>query len=465
MTKFWINTQGSFRFDPEALHNFLKESGFGLLKTGNLEDAIFIKIEGRFIKTVTNREIRGFCWRYIDETYVFQNPEEKTEVKNAFYRERTLFSPDNLLLMPAIEIKEIVDTADTSYMFFKNCVLKITSRGIEKIMYDEITGHVFEKDIIDRELTCEYCDSATGKFNLFLQDICENDNREIEENNFESLITILGYILHRYKDPSNAKAIVFMDPYRGDGANGGTGKSLLTKAFDQVRPCVYEDGKFFHTKDRFALSQVEYSTRVLVIDDIPQNFDFTKLFPLITEKAVIERKYQNKYTILFERSPKIVITTNYVLDGLDESTRRRKIDYIFSCHYNREVTPESEYEGLFFIDWTDEDWENFFLLMAHCIWKYLEKGKIIMPKFNVAERALKMQTPPTFTEYMNADIKPNVKYNKKTAYDAFYTKNPTVGRVELTTFRKWLKLYADAYGYKMNETHSGNDNFFEYSQE
>jgi hypothetical protein len=107
MTKFWTNALGSIRFDPEALHNFLKESGFGLLKTGNLEDSILIKVEGRFVKTVTNREIRGFCWRYIDEIYVFQDPEEKTEVKNAFYREKTLFSPDNLLLMPVMEIKEI----------------------------------------------------------------------------------------------------------------------------------------------------------------------------------------------------------------------------------------------------------------------------------------------------------------------------------------------------------------------
>ena len=463
--KWWTNAQGSIKFDPEALHIFLKESGFGLLKTGNLEDAILIKVEGRLVTTVTHREIRGFCWKYIDETYVFQNPDEKTEVKNAFYRERTLFSPDNLLLMPAMEINEIVDTADTSYLFFKNCVLRVAAKGVEKIKYDDISGHVFERDIIDYELKSEDCDNAIGKFNLFLQDICDNENQEISENNYASLITIIGYILHRYKDPSNAKAIDFMDPYRGEGANGGTGKSLLTKAFEHVRPCVYEDGKFFHTKDKFAFTQLEYNTRIFVIDDIPNNFDFTKLFPLITEKAVIERKYQNKYTIPFDRSPKIVITTNYVLDGLDESTKRRKLDFILSSHYNRKVTPETEHGGLFFIDWDEEEWENFYLLMAHCIWKYLEKGKIIPPKFNVAERSLKMQAPATFIEYMNTEIKPNIKYNKKTVYDDFYTKYPTFGRVELTTFTRWLKLYADAYGYKMNEPHSGYDNFFLYSQE
>jgi Family of unknown function (DUF5906) len=464
MKKFWTNALGSIRFDPEALHNFLKENGYGLLKTGNLEDAILIQVLGRTIKTVTSKEIRNFCWRYIDETYEFKTPEERSEVKNAFYRDKTLFSSDNLLLMPVVELNELQDTATTSYMLFKNCILRITASGIEKIKYEEIEGHVFEKDIINFELTRDDCDGPYGIFNFFIANISDNENQVASENNYSSLISIIGYILHRYKDPSNAKAIVFMDPYRGDGANGGTGKSLLTKAFERVRPSVYEDGKFFHTKDRFALSQIDYNTRILSIDDIPENFDFSKLFPLITEKAVIERKYQNKYTVLFERSPKIVITTNYVLKGLDESTKRRKIDFIFSAHYNQKNTPESEHGGLFFIEWGKEEWEDFYFVMANCISVYLESG-IIMPKFNVAERALKMEAPSAFIEYVNTEIKPNVKYNKKTVYDAFYTKNPTIGRMELTTFRKWLKLYADAYGYKMNETHSGNDNFFEYSQE
>jgi hypothetical protein len=465
MTKFWTTALGSFRFDPEALHNFLKGNGYGLLKTGNLEDAILIQVAGRIVKTVTSREIRNFCWKYIDETYVFQAPEERSEVINAFYREKTLFSNDNLLLMPEIEIKEIQDTATTSYMFFKNCVLRITPIGVEKIKYEDIEGHVFEKDIIDHELTCEDCEGPYGIFNFFIQNISDNENQEISENNYSSLISIIGYILHRYKDPSNAKAIVFMDPYRGDGANGGTGKSLLTKAFEKVRPSVYEDGKFFHTKDRFALSQVDYNTRVLIIDDIPENFDFSKLFPLITEKAVIERKYQNKYTVLFERSPKIVITTNYVLKGLDESTIRRKIDFIFSSYYNRENTPESEHGGLFFIDWNHEEWQDFYLVMAHCIYKYLEVGKIIMPKFNVAERALKMGTSPAFISFMINNIRPKLQYDKKTVYGDFFFQNPNIGRVELTTFRNWLKLYGDAYGYKLNETHSGYDNFFEYTLE
>jgi hypothetical protein len=42
-------------------------------------------------------------------------------------------------------------------------------------------------------------------------------------------------------------------------------------------------------------SNLAYGTRLMIIDDVPKNFDFEKIFPLITEKAVVERKYENKF--------------------------------------------------------------------------------------------------------------------------------------------------------------------------
>jgi hypothetical protein len=462
--KFWTNASGSLKFDPEALHEFLKENGFGILKSEGLDGAILIKVEGRIVKTTTSREIRDFCWRYIGETFDFKDADERKQVKNLFYKEPSLFSYNNLLLMPQIVINEILDTVDMSYLFFKNCALKITAESIQKLKYEDIQGHVFEKDIIYFELITDNVVRNSGDFQMFVFDICTHDNEEVEDNNLNSLMSIIGHMLHRFKDPSNAKAVILMDPYRGEGANGGTGKSLLTKAFEKVRPTVYEDGKFFHTKDKFALGQVNFNTRILVIDDIPESFDFSKLFPLITEKAVIERKYQNKYTILFERSPKIIITTNYWLKGSDESSNRRKIEFVLADFYNTMLTPETKYGGLFFIDWNNNEWENFYLFMAYCLWQYL-KGGIIEPKFNVAERTLKINAHPKFIEYIKAQINQSVRYDKRIVYDQFYIQNPEVGKVELTTFTRWLRLYADAYGFKFNESHSGNENFFEYSLE
>jgi hypothetical protein len=119
---------------------------------------------------------------------------------------------------------------------------------------------------------------------------------------------------------------------------------------------------------------------------------------------------------------------------------------------------------LLFIDWDKKEWENFYLLMAYFIWEFLLEG-LKKPHINVAERAMKMEAHPKFIEYMNTSIKIGTKYNKKEVYDQFYTQNPGVGKIEMNKFRRWLKLYADAYEYKLNEPHSGNDNFFEFSLE
>jgi hypothetical protein len=464
MNKFWSNDSGVIKVDPESLRIFLKENGYGIFKTGELDGAILVKTEGRIIKTVTAKEIRDFCWTYIDQTFEFPDPNERKQVISVFYREKSLFSYDNLLLLPKIEIQEINDTAGCSYLFFSNCIVEITAEKARKLRYDEIKGHICSRDIINFELESEDIEEDSGDFSSFMNAVCIHDDDEVEDHNVLSLMTIIGYVLHRHKDPSKAKAIIFMDPYRGEGANGGTGKSLLTKAFEKIRPTVFEDGKYFHTKERFALSQVSYNTRVLVIDDIPNNFDFSKLFPLITEKAVVERKYQNKITIHFERSPKIVITTNYSINAEDDSSRRRKFEFVFSDHFSPDLTPEELYGRLFFIEWDKEEWEFFYKLMITCIRTYLING-LVAQGYNTAERALKLEAHPKFIEYAKANISLGNKYNKRTVYADYYSKHSEVGKVEMTTFRKWLKLFADANGYKFNESHSGNDSFFEFSKE
>jgi hypothetical protein len=277
-------------------------------------------------------------------------------------------------------------------------------------------------------------------------------------------MSTIGYLLHRYKDPSFAKAVIFMDPYKGDMPNGGTGRSLLTKAFEQIRCTVFEDGKYFNSRERFVLAQIDYDTRIMVLDDVPKNFDFEKLFPIITEKVVVERKYRDKFTIKFERCPKIVITTNYTILGEGDSFRRRKIEFVLSDFYKLDYSPEDKFDHLLFNGWDKQEWENFYILMANCILQYLlfnlaEQG------YNTAERSLKMEANPKFIDFMDNTFEPGVKINKREVYDKFYNQNPSIGRVELTTFRRWLKLYGESKGYKFNETHSGNDNFFEYSKE
>jgi hypothetical protein len=276
------------------------------------------------------------------------------------------------------------------------------------------------------------------------------------------MVSIIGYLIHRYKDPANAKAIIFMDTYKDGNANGATGKSLLTKGIARVRESAFQDGKFFTSSDKFVFSHVNYGTRILIIDDVPRTFDFEKIFPLITEKAVIERKYENKFVIPFEESPKIVITTNYTVEGVGSSHRRRKLEFILSEIFHPEYSPEDKFGHLLFVEWDEIQWCEFFYFIIYCVQEFLKK-RLIEPMFNVAERKFKMATTPQFQSYVNEDVEYGTKLNKKTVYDDFYSKYPDHHTIEMTTFRNWLKYFADAYGFTFTESHSGSDNFFELS--
>lgn len=464
MTKFWDNASGSFKLDPGALLDFLRGNGFGLLNHPSVKGTVMVKIDGQMVRVVSPTDIRKFCWDYATTKFEFNDPEEEKQVKSLLFRERATFNKDNMQLLSDVEINEIEDTKDVSYLFFKNCSLIITADKIEKVPHDKLNGHFFSTDIIDFDLQSEVFKKRDGMFRNFLLDISSHENQDLAKHNYESLASIIGYLLHRYKDPSNPRSVILMDPYRGDGANGGSGKSLITEACGKIRQKAKEDGKKFQVNSRFALSTVNYGTRILVIDDVPERFDFTKLFPLISEGAVVEKKYQDKYVIEYAKSPKIVITTNYTVEGDDESSNRRKVEFILSDVYNSKNAPIDKYGVLFFDGWLTEEWENFYVLMALCIKHFLKVG-IQKPRINVAERTMKMNTHPKFIEYANSNLKPGVRYNKRTVHEDFYSQNPSIYNIGMKGFRAWLALYARAYGYKMFESHSNLDSFFEYSIE
>jgi len=464
MKKFWTNASGSIKLDPDALFKFLEENGFGLLESDSVQGNIVARLDGHIVKTVDTMDIRKFCLDFVSSQKDIMDPMELKQVRNLLIMDRTVIRNENIPLLQKLDIRELDDEEDISYIFFKNCILIINEDGVQKVLHDDVGGHFFKRDIINFNLEAEDFTKESGLFQRFVKDISSHSNPEIEQHNYRSLVTIIGYMLHRYKDPSNPRALILLDPYRGGGANGGSGKSLLTRGLQEVRPTVIQDGKRFHLNERFALSNVEYDTRILVIDDIPDRFDFSKLFPLISERAVTEKKYHDKIVIEYEKSPKIVLTSNFTIDSDDESSKRRKIEFILSDLFNSTYKPIHRYGELLYDSWSNEEWEKFYVFMARCISFFLKNG-LIMPRINVAERALKISAHPKFIEYADNNFETGVKYNKKDVYDDFYANNPGVYQVSMTGFQIWLSLYAEAYGYKMTETHSNSNNFFQYSLE
>ena len=464
MTKFWHSTSGKLEFDPNNILNFLKEQGFGVYQGRDLSGSMLVRVNQGIISITNRKEIRKYCFNYL-EKYPFSDETERGTVKSSFVKVR-FFTDDNLSLLDPIEVNELKDTESHSYLFFKNCIVKITPGTFEKYEYGQIQGNVFEKDIIDFEF--EYTPeldlhSYRNDYWQFLEKICFHKDPEVANKMFDSLMTIIGYLTCRYKDPAQSLAIIFSDQNDSGIPNGGTGKSLLARSLGFVRNAVFADGKQWNTNIRFWSSDVDYDTRIMVIDDIPSKFDFEKLFPIITERIVVERKYRDKITIDYRSSPKVVLTSNYVIAGEGFSHERRKLEFPLSNYFGPKRTPETQFGKRMFEGWDKDQWQLFYNTIANAILCYLIRG-IVHPPVNIHERNLKVVANPKFIEFMEGHFHPNVKTNKKDFYDAFYSQYPELSKVTLTTFRNWLNLYGKYVGYKLNDTHSGSDNFFEYSK-
>ena len=54
-----------------------------------------------------------------------------------------------------------------------------------------------------------------------------------------------------------------------------------------------------------------------------------------------------------------------------------------------------------------------------------------------------LEVTEEFLKYVDDFVDTGVKYNKKNVYQDIYSKFPTHYRIKMTTFRNWIKLYAD----------------------
>jgi hypothetical protein len=82
----------------------------------------------------------------------------------------------------------------------------------------------------------------------------------------------------------------------------------------------------------------------LAFDDVESTSIFEQLFSLITEGIPVNRKNKDEYYIPYERSPKIVITTNYVISRSRWKPRQvRRHEVEFNQYFNANHSPIDEY--------------------------------------------------------------------------------------------------------------------------
>jgi len=439
---FWsINDKGRIQMIPFMFKKFLEDNGFYKYNPEGSKNYVFVKVTNNLIDHTTENEIKDFVLEYLLN-------KENIEVYNFFAATTRFFKEDFLTLLSSIDIFFIEDTKDTAYLYYRNCAVKIMTQSIEIIDYIDLGGYVWKDHIIDRNF--EECDSQECDYKTFISNICRNDASRIS-----SMESTIGYMLHAFKNLSYCPAIILNDEVISDNPEGGTGKGIFMNALSHMKKLVVIDGKSFAFEKSFPYQLVSSDTQILCFDDVRKNFDFERLFSVVTEGLTLEKKNKDAIKIPFEKSPKIAITTNYAIKGKGNSFERRKWELELNQYYHKNFSPLDEFGKLMFGDWDEIEWCTFDNYMIKNLQRYLSTGLIKSNFVNLRIRQLSAETCHEFIEWCGLldgiECNPSLVVDEtiymNELYYNFIEENPDFGpkakmTISRTKFYKWLISYA-----------------------
>jgi hypothetical protein len=440
---FWTkNDKGVIKIVHILFKQFLEDSGFYKYCPEGGKNYVFVKVTNNLIDHTSEKEIKDFVLTHLLEL-------DDISVYNYFADNTRFFKEEFLSLLSTIDIYFIADTKDSSYLYYKNCAVKIMKDNIVPIDYLDLGGYVWKDHVIDRNFNiCE----VTGNcdFKKFISNINGGDEARVV-----SMESTIGFLMHGYKNLSFCPAVILNDEVISDNPEGGTGKGLIMNALSQMKKLVVIDGKSFAFERSFAYQLVSADTQILCFDDVKKHFDFERLFSVVTEGLTLEKKNKDAIKIPFSRSPKIAITTNYAIKGAGNSFARRKWELELHQYYTKSYTPLDEFGKLMFGDWADEDWCEFDNYMIGCLKEYLVTGLVKSKFVNLKIRQLSAETCHEFIEWCglvdgqdkNVSLDTGLRLYKNDLYFNFIDEYPDYGpkakmTISRTRFYKWLVSYA-----------------------
>lgn len=439
--KFWVKTEkGVVKIIHYVFKEFLEDNGFYKYCPEGSKNYVFVKVTNNLIDHTSEKEIKDFVLEHL-------KTQDDFSVYNYFADQTRFFKEDFLTLLGTIDILFIEDTQDTSYLYYNNCAVRITKNEIKTIDYLDLGGYVWKDHIIDRnykEVPVQKCD-----YKRFINNICNKDSSRTT-----SMESTIGFLLHGHKNMSYCPAVILNDEIISDNPEGGTGKGVFKNALGHMKKLVNIDGKSFTFERAFAYQLVSADTQLLCFDDVKKYFDFERLFSVVTEGMTLEKKNKDAITIPFNKSPKIIITTNYAIKGAGNSFARRKWELELFQHYTKDFTPIVEFGKMFFSDWDTEEWLQFDNYMIECLQLYLSKGLLKSKFVNLKVRQLSAETCHDFIEWCgliegsipNRRLVPGEKIYKQELYEDFVHEYPDYSprakySISRTRFYKWLNAF------------------------
>lgn len=452
--KFWQKSQNGVTFEQKEVIDYLEGQGFYKYYLDK-ENFIIVKLTDGKFKKVEGVDVKDFL---IDK---LKNEYKEKEVCTAFYEVADkLISKTKLEILPKLECNPLQDTKNEAYFFFRNTIAIVSRDNIEYLPYnnEEQDGCIMESAIINKSFSFTEDESVFEKF------IFHAMNKDGKRK--KSLMSAFGYLINRNFDPTNTRVVIFTDEqmYGDDEANGGTGKGICAKALSHIRKVTEEDGKNFKVGKNFAFQKVDFDTEILFIDDANKSFNLEDFYSIITNGLSVEKKFKAPFTIPLEQSPKILITSNYVIGGQQGYTdQRRRFEIEFSSYYGESCKPCDEFGHHFFTEWNQEEWDRFYSFMIKCFQLYLKEGLVDYERINITEKKLVYLTSPDFVEFLEGIITGGIEeHEKKNLFNQYV--ESTSDNIKPRTFNHWVKTYCKLRSIDLKERDSNGKGYYQFKK-
>ncbi|MGQ2982093.1 hypothetical protein [Flavobacterium sp.] len=461
----WNKKTSSWKYNYVSLIYFLEHQGFNVyqLKHKNQQKGavnyIFIKIDGNVVREVTAPEIKGFVIEWLKENQI------TLDVLNMVIGSQFL-SEKNLLSLPIKDIDFTIATQKDQLFFFNNKVIKVTAEKIEEVSPGKIRNYIWSTKVkqhnikvtdpqfnISKDAAGNWDIEVLEKNNMFLNYLINASRihwrNELEkpfegksdkvkqeyhdanrfniagshlsdEEKYEQKLHLInkifciGYLLHSYKDDAKPWCLYVMDnklPEVSSESHGGSGKSFgVGKVQEHFKNSFYLEGRNYKLQDnQFIYDGVDEDTDTIFLDDAHYSTNFGFYFSMITGNMRINPKHGKQFELPFDRSPKLVITTNFVPANLDPSTLRRLLIMVYSDYYHektdeyketRQITDDFGGKKMFREEFTREDYNLFYNFCLQALKFYMScTEKIAAPDGNVKLRNLMQLMGDNFYEW------------------------------------------------------------------
>lgn len=459
-SKFWIKEKNEkISIVKTRLLDFLTKKGYRMMPydpDGN--DVRLINVQNNVLEESSNEKVKKSIYEYVTSF----DGDESELVASSILDKHQLFGESFLEFLPKIKPDFLVDTKDAAYYPFRNGIIMVTKDSTELLQYGSIDKYIWRSHIKDFEI--EIFDTSKIEFNFenphcdifpkFIYFICGESSER-----FMAVCTTIGYLIHKYKDPTIPVAIVLAEETDNDAKGGGTGKGIFVSAISHMIRTETIDGKNFKLDKSFAFQRVKLDTKLVAIQDIRAKVDFEGFYSIITEGITIEKKGQNEIFLPFEISPKLIFTTNYSIPDTGNHAQRRQRVIPFGDYFSPSHTPMDEFNHQLFNDWDRGQWLAFYNFMFACCRLFMNRGIISVPVTDTMRlKALKTSYGNEFKEwfddYMNGPCNEWKQFGD--LYRSFLNMfDMNEGEFTRKRFRSGIMAGATSFGKKLETVNRG----------